>query len=366
MRAALWMAVGLLAAGALGCSAKKLEAPDAGQPEKKKTEKKVDPYAELSFRELGRHDKGATHVAWSPDGKLLLSTGRDHKIYLWDPASGERVRTLEGHSDTVAMAVFSKDGAKIASAADDRTARIWEAASGKQLALLEEKAPKGKLSEEEQAALDALPPPKVNWALFTADGAKLLTASDDFALKLWDADSGKLLDKYVDEGCRQRSVHRRREADGWVSSAGCVADGVAYLKFWDAAGHVTGVRGDERHDAHFIAFDRQARFLAAADGSTFVNIFSAQGSFLKQIMVGSYHFCLEFGPADATLLVGTDGGQVLVYRVDGWRRLGQVDVGQAVAIDGLALNPNTGSLAAALRDGRVMLLDEPIRPPAAD
>ena len=105
------------------------------------------------------------------------------------------------------------------------------------------------------------------------------------------------------------------------------------------------------------------RFLAAADGSIFVNVFSAQGSFLKQFMVGGYHFCLTFGPGDETLLVGTDGGEILVYQVDGWSRVGKLDLGARVAIDGLALNPADSSLAVAARDGRVLVFREPVRLP---
>jgi hypothetical protein len=34
---------------------------------------------------------------WRFDGKLLVSGGGDNKIILWDPKTGERLTTLEGH-----------------------------------------------------------------------------------------------------------------------------------------------------------------------------------------------------------------------------------------------------------------------------
>ena len=44
---------------------------------------------------------------------------------VWDVASGQSLRTLEGHSDAVLAVAFSPDGKKLVSGSDDHTLRVW-------------------------------------------------------------------------------------------------------------------------------------------------------------------------------------------------------------------------------------------------
>ena len=55
-------------------------------------------------------------VAFSPDGKTLVSTHHDNTIRLWDYITGTTLRTLGGHTSTVYSVSFSPDGQLLASA----------------------------------------------------------------------------------------------------------------------------------------------------------------------------------------------------------------------------------------------------------
>ncbi|KAJ6016476.1 hypothetical protein N7540_011067 [Penicillium herquei] len=69
-------------------------------------------------------------IAWSPDGSRLASASRDNTARIWNPATGQSISTLEGHSDAVMSIAWSPDQSRLASASSDKTVRIWDLATG--------------------------------------------------------------------------------------------------------------------------------------------------------------------------------------------------------------------------------------------
>jgi WD40 repeat protein len=74
-------------------------------------------------------------VAFSPDGKYIVSGGQDNIARLWEVAGGQLVRTFVGHTFWIWSAHFSPDGKYLLTASQDRTARLWDANTGEQLRL---------------------------------------------------------------------------------------------------------------------------------------------------------------------------------------------------------------------------------------
>ncbi len=78
-------------------------------------------------RVIQAHEHGADCAAFSPDGALLVSGGRDHQVKVWDVEnpSDQPLVTLEGHDKPVLTVAFHPAGELIVSGSGDNTVRLW-------------------------------------------------------------------------------------------------------------------------------------------------------------------------------------------------------------------------------------------------
>jgi WD40 repeat protein len=78
---------------------------------------------------LSGHTDAATSIAFTPDGRTLVSGGWDNTIRLWDVASRSCTATLTGHANSVRSVAVSPDGRLLASGSDDNDVLLWDLAS---------------------------------------------------------------------------------------------------------------------------------------------------------------------------------------------------------------------------------------------
>jgi WD40 repeat protein len=71
------------------------------------------------------HTDAVTAVAFSADGKRMLSCGYDRTVRLWDVETGEVLHSFAGHEADVQSVVFSPDGRHALSGSRDKTLRLW-------------------------------------------------------------------------------------------------------------------------------------------------------------------------------------------------------------------------------------------------
>lgn len=142
------------------------------------------------LRGLEKHPYQMRGIAFTPDGKRLVGGGGDFygrrkertgDVFVWDAETGKRVLELEGHTGRVHSVQLNADGTRLVTASSDNTVRVWDMGKGKAILVLRDIADDGRYA-----------------ASISPDG-KLVATGGFYKqhIKLWDVDLGRSLGQAI-------------------------------------------------------------------------------------------------------------------------------------------------------------------------
>ncbi|GEM07220.1 glucose repression regulatory protein TUP1 [Rhodotorula toruloides] len=126
-------------------------------------------------------------VSFSPDGKLMATGSEDRIVRVWNLAHKRISQVFSGHASEIYSLAFSPDGRRLVSGSGDKTARMWDVDSGSCAFTLTIHD----ITIAENGPVDA----GVTSVAFSPDGKYLAAGSLDTVVRIWDAETGQLLDK---------------------------------------------------------------------------------------------------------------------------------------------------------------------------
>ncbi|GAA6013333.1 hypothetical protein JCM10207_000858 [Rhodosporidiobolus poonsookiae] len=69
-------------------------------------------------------------IDWHPKGNVLLAGGADGTVWVWNLPKGDTMHVLAGHTTAVTCGRFTPDGKKILTASEDSTLILWDPRTG--------------------------------------------------------------------------------------------------------------------------------------------------------------------------------------------------------------------------------------------
>ena len=269
-------------------------------------------------------------VAWSPDGKLIASAGKDRNVHVWEAATGRKLLFFPLHKAEVSTVAWSPDGTRIASAGKDRIVQVWEVKHNGSVLTYKN---------------------HVGWVRSVAwspDGARIVSGGLGAQVDIWDATTGRKLlffplhkadvntvawspdGTHIASGDDERTVHvweaipngnvityrkhmNRVNSVAWSPNGTSIASGSRdqTVRIWEATtGHILLLFDRHTEEVNTVAWSPDGTRVASAGKDRTVRVWEA-------VLNGEVSSYQGFSDTVTSVTWSPDGTQIAAACADG-------------------------------------------------
>ena len=265
-------------------------------------------------------------VAFSHDGRHILSGGTDNTLNLWNIATGGKIRTFAGHAGWVSSVAFSTDDRYAISGSWDNTLKLWDVTTGREIRSFI--GQKGVDRTSRAFAKDGTPVPpiiqltadamawgmssfagrissvafspdgryavsgswgkiitlwdiatgreirifsghkeRINSVAFSPDGTQIISAARDNTIKLWNVATGREIRTFTGHIGEINSTTFSKDAKRFVSGG---SDGT--IRLWDSNTGEEIVKFVSLKDSEWIVITPEGYYNSSSRGHEYLNV----------------------------------------------------------------------------------------------
>ncbi|MEM8643068.1 MAG: WD40 repeat domain-containing protein, partial [Cyanobacteria bacterium P01_G01_bin.54] len=263
-------------------------------------------------------------VAFSPDGQFLATAGGDGVIKLWT-AAGQFIREIKAHTEPIAQIAFSpaeSNSPRLVSASLDKTLKLWDIKTGQEIQTF-------------TGHTD-----RVYSVAFSPDGQQIASSGYDNRVKLWSL-SGDQLESF--QGHQALVFKVKFSPDGQILAS---SSGDNTVKLWQLSNqNLKNLRGHTR-SVQDLVFSPQGNQVATASDDATVKLWSSEGNWQRDLKHQGDVYRVRFSPDGGTLYSGDEDGILAMWSTDG-APIKSFPAHPEGAILGIAISPDGQTIATA-------------------